>query len=228
MKENDINNSDAYVLGAGGQARQAAAIFSAIYPDLYVSAFLDNDPKNVGSKVNKIPVMDESVLHSLDPKDFFVVNGLGRPSRRRAIQKLIADGCRFLELKHPLSTIGPFVEIWDGTIVQAGVLITTNVKIGKFVLLDLGVTVGHDVNIDDFTTVAPGSNISGNVTIGSGTWIGAGTVIIEGVSVGDNTIVGAGSVVTKNLPSNTLAYGSPAKKIKEIEDVSEYLKRHDR
>lgn len=43
-----------------------------------------------------------------------------------------------------------------------------------------------------------------------------GSNIINDINIGDNTIVGAGSLVTKTLPSNVMAYGVPAKIIKEI------------
>ena len=46
--------------------------------------------------------------------------------------------------------------------------------------------------------------------------IGANSVIICGVVIGENSLVGAGSVVTKDVPSNYLVYGNPAKIIKKI------------
>lgn len=47
------------------------------------------------------------------------------------------------------------------------------------------------------------------VTIGNNVWIGGGAIILPGVTIGDNVVIGAGSVVTKNIPSNTIAYGNP-------------------
>ncbi|WP_419810570.1 acyltransferase [Bacterioplanoides sp.] len=49
------------------------------------------------------------------------------------------------------------------------------------------------------------------VTIGRGCWIGAGVVVVPGVTIGDSVIVAAGSVVTKDIPSNTIYAGNPAK-----------------
>ena len=37
------------------------------------------------------------------------------------------------------------------------------------------------------------------------------------VNIGNNVIIGAGSVVTKNIPSNSIVAGNPARIIKEIE-----------
>ena len=52
------------------------------------------------------------------------------------------------------------------------------------------------------------------IVIGDNVWIGERVVILPGVSVGKGSIIGAGSVVTKNIPSYTIAAGSPAKPTK--------------
>lgn len=49
------------------------------------------------------------------------------------------------------------------------------------------------------------------VTIGNNVWIGGGVIIMPGVTIGDNVVIGAGSVVTKDIPSDTIAYGNPCK-----------------
>lgn len=53
------------------------------------------------------------------------------------------------------------------------------------------------------------------VIIGNNAWIGGGAIIMPGVTIGDNVVIGAGSVVTKDIPSNTIAYGNPCKVIRE-------------
>lgn len=41
---------------------------------------------------------------------------------------------------------------------------------------------------------------------------------MPGVTIGDNTVIGAGSVVTKDIPANVVAYGTPCKVIREINE----------
>ena len=53
------------------------------------------------------------------------------------------------------------------------------------------------------------------VTIGEDCWIGGGAVICPGVTIGDRCIIGAGSVVTKDIPSDCVAVGNPAKVIRK-------------
>ncbi|MDE5790841.1 MAG: sugar O-acetyltransferase [Muribaculaceae bacterium] len=54
------------------------------------------------------------------------------------------------------------------------------------------------------------------VIIGDNVWIGGSVTILPGVTIGDNVVIGAGSVVAKDIPSNTVAVGNPAKIIKRI------------
>ncbi|MGN0238103.1 MAG: sugar O-acetyltransferase [Lepagella sp.] len=53
------------------------------------------------------------------------------------------------------------------------------------------------------------------VVIGNNCWIGGGVTILPGVTIGDNVTIGAGSVVVKDIPSDSIAVGNPAKVIKK-------------
>lgn len=52
------------------------------------------------------------------------------------------------------------------------------------------------------------------VVIGNNVWIGGRVTITPGVNVGDGAVVGAGSVLTKDVKSNTVVAGNPAKFIR--------------
>ncbi|MCS6784152.1 MAG: N-acetyltransferase, partial [Candidatus Caldarchaeum sp.] len=55
-------------------------------------------------------------------------------------------------------------------------------------------------------------------TIGVGAIIGAASVILPGVEIGDGAVVGAGSVVTKNVPSDVVVFGVPARYAYSVEE----------
>ena len=57
------------------------------------------------------------------------------------------------------------------------------------------------------------------VTIGNNVWIGGSSTILPGVTIGDNVVVGAGSVVTKDIPSDVVVAGNPARIIKHIDNT---------
>jgi maltose O-acetyltransferase len=54
------------------------------------------------------------------------------------------------------------------------------------------------------------------ITIGDNVWLGGGVIVCPGVTIGDNTVVGAGAVVTRDLPSNVVAVGNPARVLREL------------
>ncbi len=56
------------------------------------------------------------------------------------------------------------------------------------------------------------------VRIGERVWLGADVIVLRGVAIGDDTVVGAGSVVTRDLPSQVLAAGVPARVLRRIAD----------
>lgn len=98
-------------------------------------------------------------------------------------------------------------------------MITTNIRIGDFVVLNLQCTVGHDSIIKDYSSLMPSVNVSGEVTIGECVLVGTGATIINQLEIGEHTIVGAGAVVTKSLPAYCTEVGVPAKPIKFHESL---------
>lgn len=66
-------------------------------------------------------------------------------------------------------------------------------------------------------------NSSGRVTIGNNVSFGQNVMVLKGVTIGDNCFIGAGSIVTKDIPSNSVAVGSPCRVIMSIEEY--YQKR---
>lgn len=54
------------------------------------------------------------------------------------------------------------------------------------------------------------------IHIGNRVWCGINVTILAGVTIGDDVVLGAGSVVCKDIPSNSIAVGVPAKVIKSL------------
>lgn len=76
----------------------------------------------------------------------------------------------------------------------------------------------HDGGVWVFRDKHPKWDIIKKIKIGNNVYIGTGTIILPGVKIGDNIIIGAKSVVTKDLESNFVYAGIPAKKIKTIDE----------
>lgn len=55
------------------------------------------------------------------------------------------------------------------------------------------------------------------VRIGAGSWLGTGVVVLPGVTIGRHVAVGAGAVVTGDLPDFSMAVGSPARVVRQLD-----------
>jgi acetyltransferase-like isoleucine patch superfamily enzyme len=53
-----------------------------------------------------------------------------------------------------------------------------------------------------------------DVRVGGNVWIGYGACILRGATVGDNAVIGTNAVVTKDIPSNAVVGGVPARLIR--------------
>ncbi|MDH5402197.1 MAG: N-acetyltransferase [Candidatus Heimdallarchaeota archaeon] len=119
--------------------------------------------------------------------------------------------------------------------------IGNHTKIDSFVYIEGGVEIGENCKIRPFTFIPTGVMIGNNVFIGSNVnftndkypkigmdWellqtvvkdnvsIGSGSTIIPGIVINENSLIAAGSVVTKDVPSNTLVAGNPARIIRTL------------
>lgn len=66
---------------------------------------------------------------------------------------------------------------------------------------------------------------SGKIKIGNNVSFGMDCTVLKNVTIGDNCFIGLGSVVTKNIPSNSVAIGAPAKVIATIDEY--FIKRKE-
>jgi sugar O-acyltransferase (sialic acid O-acetyltransferase NeuD family) len=204
--------NDLVLFGTGGFGREALQIvrdLNAISPDWNFHGFLDDDPDKVGHRVHEFEVLGGPSWLEERPGVQVAIAVGGPAAKRRIAERLDGIGVRWATLVHPLAWLGANVAVGEGSIVCAGVRATTDIVIGRHVILNLNVTVGHDSVLGDFATVNPTSSISGNVRVRDGVEVGTGVQIIPGVEVGAWSILGAGTVVTKDTPANATVVGVP-------------------
>ena len=102
---------------------------------------------------------------------------------------------------------------------EARLKLGRNTDIGAFTYINAmnGVTIEEEVQIGSHCSIYSVSTIDnkeGPVVLKKNCRIGAHSVVMPGVTVGENAVVGAMSFVNKDIPANTVAFGSPVR-IKE-------------
>ena len=204
------------ILGAGGFAREVFNIFIDLKRDDEVIGFLEENCQRKGEILNGKPIDDLSVLKNLDRNNIKLVCGIGTPLRKRLIEYSTSLGYKYDTIIHPSVIKSKWVTFGDGNIICAGNILTNQIIIGNYSILNLHCTIGHDAKIGNYTTISPGVHVSGKVSIGDECFIGTGAVIVEKVSIGKGSFIGAGAVVSKDIPENVLAVGIPAKPIRKL------------
>ena len=209
------------IIGAGGFGREVKMLIDQINEgslQYNLLGFYD-DSVQKGTEVFGLEVLGSVEELNQVTKPTAISIAIGSPKVKKDIKdKLSNPMLSFPRLIHPSVVLGiPSETIGIGAIICAGTIITVNITIGEFVILNLGCTVGHDTVIGNYCSFMPQSNIAGEVILGEAVYVGMGVGIINQVTVGNNVTLGAGSVVVKNIPSNCLAVGIPAKVIKEYE-----------
>ena len=113
----------------------------------------------------------------------------------------------------------PVVSIGDRCLIGKGSGI-----VGHFsITIGNDVWTGHHVYITDqnhgyedvSVPISQQSQPERAVIIGDGSWLGHGSIVLPGVTIGEHVVIGANSVVTKNIPSFSVAVGSPARVIRK-------------
>lgn len=127
-----------------------------------------------------------------------------------------ADG-RYQKVPHYGGVvIGKYVEIGANVCIDKGALDNTTIE--DYVKINNNCHIAHNVSIGENSLITAGVLISGSTIIDSNVYIAPGTVIRNQLSIGKNSYVGMGSIVVKDVDSNILVMGTPAKKIKKIGD----------
>ena len=75
------------------------------------------------------------------------------------------------------------------------------------------VQIGSHCSIYSVSTI---DNSHGKVVLKKNCRIGSHSTILPGVSIGKNSIIGAHSLVNKDIPDNVVAFGAPAKVVRQL------------
>lgn len=149
-----------------------------------------------------------------------------RPSemdKRNAIMKeMMGDVGKDCYIEPPFHANwgGKHVHFGDGVYANFGLTCVddTHIYVGSHTLFEPNVvlaTAGHPMMPE---LRKHGIQYNMPIHIGENCWLGAGVIVVPGVTIGDNVVIGAGSVVTKDIPSNSVAMGTPCRVVRQIND----------
>lgn len=196
------------IAGAGGQAK---GLLGAFRYENYIRkvTLFDDVSENLPDKLyGQYPILtSEQEIKALfaNGSRQFVVAISSPTDRKKLTEKLLALGGENMSFFSSKSLISRYNDISEeGVIINSSCEISSDVTIGRGVLLGVKTLIGHDATIGEFTTLGPKVKVLGYATIGRNCNIGCGVTIMPKVVIGDNVTIGMNVMVRKNVPDNTI------------------------
>lgn len=153
-------------------------------------------------------------ISEFDTNEYEIIIAVGDPNIRKKIVDSLPENTKFFTHIHEsVKILGDDVEIGLGSIICAGTILTTNIRIGKHVHLNLHTSIGHDCSIGDFVTTAPGVRISGNCDVKNKVYFGTNSSTKQKINICDDVIIGMNAAVIKDIYESGTYVGIPARKI---------------
>lgn len=126
----------------------------------------------------------------------------------------------------PGAIIRDHVEIGDNAVIMMGAVINIGAVIGEKTMIDMNVVLGGRATVGKNCHIGAGTVLAGvieppsakPVIIEDDVVIGANAVVLEGITVGRGAVVAAGAVVIDDVAPYTVVAGTPARKIKDIDE----------
>lgn len=206
------------IFGAGGFGREIQWLIERINkenPTWEILGYID-DGVEIGTSIDGYQVLGNSEYLVQYQERLSVACAVGNARVRKSIIEKISVNANldFPNLIDPSVLMSQRIEMGRGNLICAVNMLTVDIHIGDFNIINLNCTIGHDVKMASYITIYPGANISGCVIIDDLSEIGTGTQIIQGKTISSKVIVGAGSVVVRDIEESGTYVGAPARRIK--------------
>jgi sugar O-acyltransferase (sialic acid O-acetyltransferase NeuD family) len=202
------------IFGAKGMGKVALDIFQS--NNVAVYCFLDDDESLHGSEVADIAVLgnthDEGFLKYVGKKCAAFIASDDNKYRENLVE-MLKKSRKVMPVNaiHQHAFVSEFAFIGHGNMINSGMVINSNAKIGNHCILSCGGIVDFDAELEDFVQIGAGSIINSGVKVGKGAFVGSGVTIVSGVKIGKKARIGAGSVVISDVKDGETVFGNPAK-----------------
>lgn len=217
MAVEDQMRSKTIIWGAAGHAMVAADAIRAA-DSHQIIGFLDDRDHRWGTPFAGATILGgRRALPSLrDDGVTHIVIAIGdNEARARLADTARGHGFSLATVIHPRATVALDVPVGDGTVIAAGAVVNPGASLGDNVIVNTCASIDHECIIHDGVHIGPGAHLAGCVEVGRLTWVGIGATIKDRVRLGERSLIGAGAVVLSDVPDGVVAYGVPARVVRE-------------
>jgi len=203
---------DLVVFGAGGHAVSVAEV--ARSAGWRVLAFVDAQRER--TTLLGLPVIGRADAMLAAGAAVAVAIG-DNAARQRVAGELRArlPVARFPTLVHGSASVSAYAALGPGTVVMQNASVGAAARVGAFCIVNTAASIDHETVMEDFASIAPAAVTGGRVMIGLRSAVSIGAVVKHGVVIGADSVLGANSYLHADLPGGRVAYGSPARVVRE-------------
>lgn len=207
---------DIAIYGAGGFGREMAGYLQRVNKHQLewniVGYFDDGLAKGVRTQYGMILGGIEDLNNW--PTDLAIVFSIGTPNIIKSIVEKITNPLVFFpNIIDPSVCFLDYssVKMGQGNVIGPNSLISCNVELGDFNLMNVFDQVGHETIIGNYNILMPTVNISGGIKMGDCNLFGVKSTVLQYLHIGNNVILGSGSVLMKDAQDDTTFIGIPAR-----------------
>ena len=206
------------IIGCGGHSKVVSEIAA-------LNGYLNIDYLDTVS--NRMKFLGRSVRNSVPhgySGSFFTAIG-DNYSRQAVTESFLEQNpqAKLITLIHPNAVVSEQTKIGEGVVIMPNCAINSSTTVKDGVIINTGSCIDHDCILFPYASVGPGVAIGGSVVIGQRSAIGIGACIKNQINIGSDSVIGAGAVVLNNIAANIVAYGIPAKNIRNRDKNDFYL-----
>lgn len=215
---------DIAIYGAGGYGRELACYLKSINredPMWNLIGFFD-DGIEKGTVLQYGLVLGGIEEVNKMETELAIVFAIGSPNAIRSLVDQI-----FNKMIYYPNIIDPSVNFLDresvkmgkGNVIGPKSVISCNVTIGDFNLINLLCHLGHEAFLGDYNVLMPSVNICGGVTIGNHNLLAIKTTVLQYLSIPNNVLLGAGSILMSDAKDDCKYFGNPARPVMKNNNV---------
>jgi sugar O-acyltransferase (sialic acid O-acetyltransferase NeuD family) len=220
-------SSKLMLIGSRGHAHALLALLTRL--GSYEPVGLIDSFRPAGSQAHGLPILGtEADVPNLCERHGIrnLLVAIGDNYKRQAMSERLHSHCPeiiFPHLVDPTAVVASDAQLAPGVVVMAQAHVGAGCVLGEGSLLNTRASLDHDSRMDAYASLAPGVVTGGRVLIGRGSAICLGALLSNNLQIGAGTVVGAGSLVLRDLPADVLAYGTPARVVRNRQPGESYL-----